>query len=282
MKSPALHSLKFSKLKRRLKLSHWQCVGVLESLWLFTQANAPRGDIGKHSDEDIAAAIEWDGDPAEFVGHLKECGWLDTCDQYRLVVHDWHDHAPRYLKGALYKNGQDFVKASAKQGAKQAAKQGAKQPAESSILPNLTKPNQTKPNQEDSGEPAKPASPPAVPVMTFPTSGVGPKEWTLTESDVTCWQQAYPGLDVLAECRKAMAWIHANTTKRKTARGMPAFLVRWLNKANDSGGGSRHPQANGNPQFRTKVQEKSDIYAKQAEFLEASERAALNQHGEDL
>jgi len=244
VKSPALHSLKFSKLKRRLKLSHWQCVGVLESLWLFTQANAPRGDIGKHSDEDIAAAIEWDGDPAEFVGHLKECGWLDTCDQYRLVVHDWHDHAPRYLKGALYKNGQDFVKASAKQGAKQPAKQGAKQPPMSNVLPNLTKPNLTKP--EESGEPAEPASPPAVPILTFPTVGSGPTEWPLTEQSVADWSKAYPGVDVLAECRKALAWVNANPSKRKTARGMPAFLVKWISRANDSGHASpRSPPAYG-------------------------------------
>ncbi len=46
------------------------------------------------------------------------------------------------------------------------------------------------------------------------------------------WAGMYPGVDVLAECRKAYAWIDA-AQNRKTARGMSAFLVRWLNKAAD-------------------------------------------------
>jgi hypothetical protein len=244
LKSPALHSLKFSKLKRRLKLSHWQCVGILESLWLFTQANAPRGDVGKHSDEDIAAAIEWDGDASELVWNLTECGWLDACDENRLVVHDWADHAPKYLKGALHKNGQDFAKPAnstlLKHPAKQPAKQGARAP---DTKPNLTKPNQT----EESREPAPPASPPAAVVLTYTTIGSGPKEWQLTEPHLAELKSLYPGVDVLAECRKALAWLNANTSRRKTHRGMPAFLVRWLNKSNDGGPGSRLPACKPSP-----------------------------------
>jgi hypothetical protein len=44
MKSGALESVKFKKLKLRLKLNHWQAVGLMESIWLFAATNAPRGD----------------------------------------------------------------------------------------------------------------------------------------------------------------------------------------------------------------------------------------------
>lgn len=97
---------------------------------------------------------------------------------------------------------------------------------------------------EDSSEPAPPASkpPPAgEAVLTFPTVGTV-KSWPLLRPQVDEWTKAYPGVDVLAECRKALAWVKANPAKTKTARGMPAFLVRWLGNATDSGkGAARSP-----------------------------------------
>lgn len=72
-------------------------------------------------------------------------------------------------------------------------------------------------------------------VLTFPTIGQGPKSWDLTGAQVAEWVVAYPGTNVLGECRKALAWVRAN--QLKTARGMPAFLVSWLNRAVRDGGG---------------------------------------------
>jgi hypothetical protein len=45
------------------------------------------------------------------------------------------------------------------------------------------------------------------------------------------WSGLYSGIDVLGECKRALAWVYAN--QPKTASGMPAFLVRWLNTAAD-------------------------------------------------
>ena len=74
-------------------------------------------------------------------------------------------------------------------------------------------------------------------VLIFPTVGAGAKTWELTEAQRAEWQGHYPGLDVLGECRKALAWVRAN--QPKTARGMPAFLVGWLNRTTNRGGTSR-------------------------------------------
>lgn len=76
--------------------------------------------------------------------------------------------------------------------------------------------------------------PPAV-IVTFPTDG-NPGEWHLTESHVAEWQGLYPSLDILAECRKALAWVQAKASNRKTAGGMKRFLVGWLNRATERGG----------------------------------------------
>ena len=70
------------------------------------------------------------------------------------------------------------------------------------------------------------------PVLTFPVVGVNGRSWVLTADHLSRWVSAYPTLEVLAECRKALAWVEA-TGRRKTARGMPRFLVGWLNRTAD-------------------------------------------------
>ena len=68
------------------------------------------------------------------------------------------------------------------------------------------------------------------PVLTFPTNG-SPPTWDLLPSKVAEWSVAYPQIDILAECRKALQWVKDN--RRKTARGMPRFLNSWLARSND-------------------------------------------------
>ena len=131
MKMKALETVKFKKLQRRLGLRLWQTVGLLETLWRITERNAPQGNIGKLSNEDIAAALDWEGDESLLVRELIECGWLDESAAYRLVVHDWHDHAPAYLVGAFAKHGKPFLSVAAdgaKQGATEPARHGASTP----------------------------------------------------------------------------------------------------------------------------------------------------------
>lgn len=88
----------------------------------------------------------------------------------------------------------------------------------------------------DSDKPHSPESRSIVPedqdptALTFPTDGAK-AFFLLTAAQLDEWQATYPKVDVAGECRRALAWIHANPTKRKTAAGMPKFLVGWLNKS---------------------------------------------------
>jgi hypothetical protein len=153
MKSGALTSIKFMKLKRGLKLPQWQAVGLLESLWQVACGNAPQGDIGKLSNEDIAASIEWDECPDELIEQLTHCGWLEKSDEHRLIIHDWHDHAPNYIRGGLAKAKKQFLtlndeEIEAKVQARVQAKVQAKvEPKHIATKPNLTKPSQTQPQE---------------------------------------------------------------------------------------------------------------------------------------
>ncbi len=76
------------------------------------------------------------------------------------------------------------------------------------------------------------------PVLTFPTSG-RPDSWHLTAAQVEEWQRLYDGLDVRAECKKALAWVKSNPGHKKTPGGMPRFLVNWLSRATNSGRGTK-------------------------------------------
>lgn len=105
MKHQVPESMKFKKLMRLLSSSKPLTAGLLELLWVATQKNAPRGDIGKFDNLSIAIECGWDGDADDFVSALIETGWLDEDDEFRLIVHDWKDHAPYYIKGVVAKQG---------------------------------------------------------------------------------------------------------------------------------------------------------------------------------
>ncbi len=75
--------------------------------------------------------------------------------------------------------------------------------------------------------------PPALPpVMVFPCRGKQDK-WALQAVQLERWREQYPGIDILAECRKALAWVEASPSRRKSASGMQRYLVSWLNRVAD-------------------------------------------------
>lgn len=49
------------------------------------------------------------------------------------------------------------------------------------------------------------------------------------------WKELFPAVDVMQELRKMKAWCDANPSKRKTRRGVKAFIVKWLMKEQDKG-----------------------------------------------
>lgn len=166
MKIGTLRSVKFMKLSRRLNLPQWQCVGLLESLWLFTQSNAIKGDIGRFSNEDIAASIGYQDDPDELIKHMVETGWIDRCEASRLCVHDWQDHCPTWIKGAI-------ASEEKREGAKGVAKPPsiaprlsppAKDEAKpSTTFPSLPLPNLTIPNSAADEPPKRQRKPESKP-----------------------------------------------------------------------------------------------------------------------
>lgn len=72
------------------------------------------------------------------------------------------------------------------------------------------------------------------PVSSFAIPLVDGTDYQVTVRELDEWSRAYPAVDVPKELRQMRVWCMANSTKRKTRRGAPAFAVKWLSKAQDT------------------------------------------------
>ena len=127
-------------------------VGILERLWHSTVTDAFRGDIGKLANDEIAESLGWFGDADLIVSILLESNWLDEHDECRLVVHDWADHAPKWVRGNAAQYGGFVVPTG---GSLEEVPLGS---SSMDAPPNLTKQsitnsNQTKPSKTKPSQP---------------------------------------------------------------------------------------------------------------------------------
>ena len=87
--------------------------------------------------------------------------------------------------------------------------------------------------QEESEDPDEPT------FISIPL--VGKQLHPVTESKVAFYRENFPAVNVEQELRKMVAWCDANPDRRKTKRGIAAFIANWLSKAQDGAG--KFPQA---------------------------------------
>lgn len=64
---------------------------------------------------------------------------------------------------------------------------------------------------------------------------------SVTEADVTQLATLYPAANVRAELLKMRRWCDANPTRRKTARGIAAFISNWLERVQNEGSPNAQP-----------------------------------------
>jgi len=243
MKTGTDATIKFKILKTRLKLTWWETIGLLEGLWQVTMASAPLGDVGKFSNEEICGVMEWTRcSPDELIQALVECHWLDVSEEYRLVIHDWADHAPQFMKKRVKRAGRTFVGVHAADNGRHAADSGVHGNPEVSPWPhkpNPTQPKETQPKETEDTSPPPPtdslfpepqqATPQkterkAVKESTPAKEGSGP---TLEEKNwfIERWQETYPGETPSWKSMKG-TWVHLAT--RLKTHPMEEIRKRWL------------------------------------------------------
>jgi hypothetical protein len=100
---------KLSRLKFILHCGRGEAMGYLEAMWHFAGRYTPQGNIGKYTDADIEAWIEWEGDAGMLMQAFITSGWIDESDHHRLLVHDWHEHADDATRLSLKRKKLSFL-----------------------------------------------------------------------------------------------------------------------------------------------------------------------------
>ena len=248
---------KLQALEKRLGLE--DALGVMCRLWCWAATYDPTGEFPATACggmEKVALgpcnAVTVEG-VTSVTGALVDAGWLDPLDggeRYR--VHDWDEFQSAHADKAERERAQVRERVRKLRNRKRNAIQAlpvtvAVTRYESVTCNGVTaererekekKPTST--NVEVCGE-AKDASPPTLSlplspvVAVLPCVGRGAKQFAVTECQVEEWAKDFPGVDVRRAVLAASAWTKANPDKRKTHRGMPAFLVRWLTREQDHG-----------------------------------------------
>jgi hypothetical protein len=155
VKREALFHPKMLDLAARLNISQAQAIGHITMLVNWTADFAIQGDIGKWPNGAIARGAGWDASPDTFVDALTEAGWLDPHETHRLLLHDWPDHAERWVKSKLSSLGLTFCMAYGGLKCNVSKDVSRDTSASTSGDPprDRTKPNQTEPNRTSSSSP---------------------------------------------------------------------------------------------------------------------------------
>jgi len=263
----ATQTSKFRKFVRRLRALvdsdivelETIAVGLLERLWHATMQEAKRGDIGRHDNETIADMMGWRAQNFdELIALMVESGWLDECPENRLLVHDWAEHCPHYIKKNIGRVG-GFIEPVSDHKTAQLS-QSAPKPSsheeengnlsQSALTPNQTKHNQTKPDPTKDAEPAFDFSNPDVFWDTAPIGwvafdwlacqgefirqwnqlpgGVIPSRLKAMPSDVASWfSERWASEEWRKLCREAFEQLQGN---RGLKSGTRLPLKRWLSE----------------------------------------------------
>lgn len=107
-------------------------------------------------------------------------------------------------------------------------------PPESTVSHGDSPPeSESNPNPESESEDSVESASGSAPVILLPLNdGSG---YPITEEQCQEWAGLYPAVDVIQQLREMRGWLLSNQTKRKTRRGILAFVTRWLGREQDKG-----------------------------------------------
>ena len=192
---------KIVKLRRRLGYEgSWAYLVLLE----FTTLSHPDGRLTGMSNEDIAIAADYEGDPDTFVDTLKEIRLLDTEEDGTITIHDWAKHNP-YAASAEQRS------VAAKNAAiSRWAKPNNTESMQSACDPHTEGMPSAMPNSDNRNAPSPSPSPSPSPNPTPEPKEVSPKpegepkrelsflseDWEPTAEMIADAEKKYPLLDI--------------------------------------------------------------------------------------
>lgn len=146
-----LEHKKTKKLAKLVKIAPWAALGLLEAFWHWAGKYCPTGLLESDDFEACADTIGYKGKGAtDLFKILSESGWIEPMDD-GFYIHDWHDHAPDYVKKTLKRTGRTFANGSPPYGSTavgQGRDNGVTESGQNRDNGTPTKTNQDKTNQD--------------------------------------------------------------------------------------------------------------------------------------
>jgi len=215
--------------------------------WKAVRRHAASGDVTEWTDSYVAAQTG-KGKLSGLIDDLIAVGLLLRQGD-RLIVDRWDEMNGRWIRSNLSKEQRSAGgRARATTASRNEFGRYVRQsdPGVPRGLPGPPHPGEPEPEpepepKEDGAEPS--ASAPCG-AAKDPGMDEGPEAirfpalrrevYVVTVHQVARWSELYPAVDVMAVLRKALGWIEANPTHRKTAKRMPRWIVNtWLSRDQD-------------------------------------------------
>lgn len=186
-------------------------VGKLHRLWWWCVDYAEDGDLRKHNDARIGAAVGLNGEASKrFIEAMVASGWVDRKPYFR--IHDWWDHIGLFLQ-SKYKRYPDKWKRV----------RGLYQGNRSRNGSSTRKPNQ--PNRTKPTDRTPPSSSPSAKILPLEAFNRAVAD----EAFKAQMAKAYPLVSLEAEIEKMRTWIRANPNRAK--KRWERFAQNWVAKA---------------------------------------------------
>ncbi len=199
----------------------------------------------------LKALCRYPGDADKLVSALVESGFIEKTDGDSILVVGWEDKNAQLV--AAWENG-------AKGGRPRKNPTVTQPKPNGKPNPDLGEPDEKrldKSREDKSREEGKeticsasatPPPEPVVPVLEFPVAHKTKKTWALTQTLIDELTEAFPAVDVLQQCKQALAWVKANPG-RKDPQGMSAFLTNWMSRQQNKGSPGAGKSSGPNPAY---------------------------------
>ncbi|NLS97427.1 MAG: hypothetical protein GXX96_35250 [Planctomycetaceae bacterium] len=219
---------KVVKLASRLSVTRVTVIGALHAVWTVADQHATENGLLEMDAESLDVFAETPG----FCRELEAVGWLEIgADFVKFPDYCEHNGTTAKTRASAQKRQRKSRRGVTPVTVDRDASVTREEERREEVSKTPSESFCSEPSPNGSKLKAEPV------VLEFPTVGTGAKTWHLTQSKVDEYSEAFPGLDIVAECRKARQWCKDNPEKRKTPKGMPRFLNTWLSKAQDERGG---------------------------------------------
>lgn len=226
-------------MARMLGIGIPQVVGHLHCLWWWCGEYVADGDVTPYTDDDIADACGWEGEPSTLMDALIHCGaggkpgFIDSIDGRR-VIHDWYE----YIGKLLDKRAVDAKRKAEKRAKAKTELDGLEKPEGSpedvqrtsnghpedgaGTVPYRTVPNRTVHKEEEGKYQPLLDLLKDMPLETFPDDETALKT-------IARWGMLYPHVNIPEELMRMQAWL-VRQPKGKY-KEFQRFALNWLKRA---------------------------------------------------